>query len=262
VHAPTLEFAENGLERWRIIAANYHDFLHVEVRRVDTEEPIEIFPIAYDGIPVREVMPATRISLAPGNRADILVQPAEPGAYTIFKVGDDGDFDIKRANEVLGFVKVAAVPAEPVEFQREFSADYSHPDIAAEDVTRKRRVVFSIDRSDGVRFLVDGKEFDGDYVDHVMRLDAVEEWRIENTSAFMHPFHIHVNPFQIVEISDGSMPAGRWMDTVPIPPGSMDTPGYVVMRTRVQKFTGDFVQHCHILGHEDRGMMQLIRIQE
>ena len=73
----------------------------------------------------------------------------------------------------------------------------------------------------------------------------------------MHPFHIHVNPFQIVEIWDGSIPPGRWLDTVPLPPH-----GHVVMRTRIQEFTGDFVQHCHILLHEDHGMMQLIRISE
>jgi FtsP/CotA-like multicopper oxidase with cupredoxin domain len=261
LHGPTLKFAENGLERWRLIAANYHDFMHIEIRHADTEEPIAFFPVAYDGIPVRSVSGRTRISLAPGNRADILVQPEEPGNYVIYKVGDGGQFDTDPEDEVIGYVKVASVPDQPVEFPREFPAEYSHDGIDEQEVTRKRRVVFSIDRTDGTRFLVDGKQFDPDWVDHVMRLGGVEEWLIENTSSAMHPFHIHVNPFQVVDISDGSIEPGRWLDTVPIPPGTIGEPGYVIMRTRVQKFTGTFVQHCHILAHEDRGMMQLIRIE-
>lgn len=260
-HAPTINMAPGAFERWRLIAANYHDFLHIEVRERTTGVPIEIYPIAYDGIPVRTVDGTHRVSLAPGNRTDILVQPKKPGAYVIYKIGDGGQFDTEPEDEVIGFVKVPVVPSQPVAIPEEISVDFSHPDIT-EPVTSLRKVVYSILRDDdGVHFLIDGKEFDPDTVNHVIKLNAVEEWRIENTSEAMHPFHIHVNPFQIVEISDGSIEPGRWMDTVHLPPGTEENPGYVVMRMRVRKFTGTFVQHCHILAHEDRGMMQLIRIE-
>jgi peroxiredoxin len=90
-----------------------------------------------------------------------------------------------------------------------------------------------------------------------------------------HPFHIHVNPFEVTSImapatdNDGNviMENGQpklvellkdgpiWRDTVKIPGG-----GSVRMRTHYTDFIGTFVQHCHILDHEDQGMMQLIDI--
>ena len=261
LRGPTIVMAPGGIERWRLIAANYHDFLHFEVRHIETGMPLELHPIAWDGIPVRKVKARTRISLTPGNRADILVQPPREGIYQIWKIGDGGQFDVKPDDELIGFLIAGPPPSEPVVIPQEISEDYSHPDIT-EPVDRIRKVVFSILRKDGkAYFLVDGKEFDPNRIDHLIKLDTVEEWRIENTSNAMHPFHIHVNPFQIVEISDGSIEPGRWLDTVHLPPGTEENPGYVIMRTRIRKFTGKFVQHCHILAHEDRGMMQIVQIE-
>ncbi len=75
-----------------------------------------------------------------------------------------------------------------------------------------------------------------------------------------HPFHIHINPMWVirVDIPDENgvlhnvLPAPRWMDTVPIPRNG----GRVVFRSRFLDFTGTWVHHCHILLHEDNGMMQ------
>ncbi len=99
-----------------------------------------------------------------------------------------------------------------------------------------------------------------------------------------HPFHIHVNPFQIVEILDptgkdvsapdavddygGSVDTqypglkGVWKDTLWVKnPGTTPATQYkLIVRTRYERYIGDFVLHCHILDHEDQGMMQNIRI--
>jgi hypothetical protein len=77
-----------------------------------------------------------------------------------------------------------------------------------------------------------------------------------------HPFHIHVNPMWVlrVEVPDENgelhnvLPEPQWMDTVPIPRNG----GRVVFRTRFDDFVGTWVHHCHILAHEDMGMMQLV----
>jgi FtsP/CotA-like multicopper oxidase with cupredoxin domain len=77
----------------------------------------------------------------------------------------------------------------------------------------------------------------------------------------MHPFHIHVNPFQVVESSDPALETGVFKDTVPIPPVQENGQnGYVVIRSRFERYIGRFVLHCHILGHEDAGMMLLVEI--
>lgn len=104
-------------------------------------------------------------------------------------------------------------------------------------------------------------------IDRTLKLGGADEWTL---SSFWggHPFHIHVNPFQIVSIKD---PEGRevsgpgdhqfanlkgdWKDTLFV------EQGYVVtVRMRYERYIGDFVLHCHILDHEDKGMMQNVRI--
>jgi FtsP/CotA-like multicopper oxidase with cupredoxin domain len=68
-----------------------------------------------------------------------------------------------------------------------------------------------------------------------------------------HPFHIHVNPFQMV--FGGNVDPGVWLDTVELPPNKR-----VRFRTRFLDYTGQFVFHCHTLQHEDMGMMQAIKV--
>lgn len=77
-----------------------------------------------------------------------------------------------------------------------------------------------------------------------------------------HPFHIHINPMWVmrIEVPDehgelhNILPEPRWMDTVSIPRNG----GRVVFRTRLDDFVGTWVHHCHILLHEDMGMMQVV----
>jgi FtsP/CotA-like multicopper oxidase with cupredoxin domain len=89
----------------------------------------------------------------------------------------------------------------------------------------------------------------------------VQDWLLPNTTGIPHPFHIHINPFQIVEITDSLgnkyAPAANliWQDTINLPAN-----GSVRIRSQFADFTGTYVLHCHILAHEDRGMMQLVRV--
>jgi len=121
-----------------------------------------------------------------------------------------------------------------------------------------------------------------------MLLGTSETWTLINTTAVAHPFHIHLNPFLIEQFIDptpndqdnpittGDNPVGQWQDTIIIPnaltdakgnvvlnsDGSVKQPGQVVIRHRFVEIPGTFVLHCHILGHEDRGMMQLLEVVE
>jgi FtsP/CotA-like multicopper oxidase with cupredoxin domain len=102
-----------------------------------------------------------------------------------------------------------------------------------------------------------------------MKLNDAEEWKIENKDArITHPFHIHINPFQVVEIFDPNTMSTPLVlkapyvgfDAFAIPAAKGTVPGYFKMRTRFVDFTGLYVQHCHILAHEDRGMMQVVQV--
>ena len=108
-----------------------------------------------------------------------------------------------------------------------------------------------------------------------MELGSTEDWVLENYTTVPHPFHIHINPFQVLEIDAPAPTTGTitpyiakypvWQDVVNIPAGVQVTngpfvPGKVHIRHRFVDFVGTYVLHCHILAHEDRGMMQLVRV--
>lgn len=92
-------------------------------------------------------------------------------------------------------------------------------------------------------------------VDTKVKLNQVEDWRIINKASIDHPFHLHTNRFQVIERNGQPNPLLSWKDTVSIK-------GYetVTIRTRFDDFVGRTVYHCHILDHEDQGMMGIVEI--
>jgi FtsP/CotA-like multicopper oxidase with cupredoxin domain len=91
-------------------------------------------------------------------------------------------------------------------------------------------------------------------------LASVEEWTIFNMNNVRHPFHIHINPFQVIKIN-GQPVEPYWADTIALPPGGSPTePTSVTFRTRFREFKGTYVMHCHMLIHEDMGMMQMVEV--
>jgi FtsP/CotA-like multicopper oxidase with cupredoxin domain len=216
-------------------------------------------------------------SLSPGNRIDLLVQaPSTPGT-----------FQVTFGGTLLLTVKVQqdpAVPAipNPMPFPTKaqfpqmpgFLADLKFPS----DPKKKRELHFKSTADPSVapnmkrgtsppypppKHTIDGKQFNEGVIDQTMQLGDTEEWTIYNDGGAAHPFHIHINPFQVVEIKDPNQNGGApvrlptpwvWWDNFAIPTG-----GYVKMLSRFVDFTGIYVLHCHILGHEDRGMMQLVQ---
>ncbi len=118
-----------------------------------------------------------------------------------------------------------------------------------------------------------------------MLLGQLQTWRVENVGQTTnHPFHIHINPFQVVYAhypkgaADPNAPfyadlnraaqasSPIWLDVIALPlpavdaAGNVTDPGYVIIRQQYENFTGRYVMHCHILGHEERGMMQLLEV--
>lgn len=103
-----------------------------------------------------------------------------------------------------------------------------------------------------------------------LQLGNTDEWRLR-TADVAHPFHIHINPFQVVRVTrlaDGVDMTGDatsqyfgmkdvYKDTIIVEPGVE-----VVVRSHYERYVGRFVLHCHILPHEDGGMMRLVEIFE
>jgi suppressor of ftsI len=75
-----------------------------------------------------------------------------------------------------------------------------------------------------------------------------------------HPFHVHVNDFQVMSVNGKPYHAVGLQDVVTIPHKVHGKAGVVVIRMKFEDFTGHFVFHCHILAHEDAGMMMTVDV--
>jgi FtsP/CotA-like multicopper oxidase with cupredoxin domain len=207
--------------------------------------------IEEDGSPVVAPRILDTLLLGPGERAGLLIDAGDrPGAYQLRSLawGEGG----QQQDEFL-VATAFVVDGEPVETGPLPETVFRWPDLADAAVDRQRIIVFEMNSSDPY-FAIDGKAFDQDVVDQVVQLDAIEEWVIRNDSDEWHPFHIHVNDFQVMSVNGEPLPVNRH-DTYPLPPN-----GEIVIRIHFADFTGKFVYHCHILAHEDFGMMAVVEV--
>jgi suppressor of ftsI len=212
--------------------------------------------IGEDANPTTRIRTQGTLLLPPGKRWDVLVQGPRQGTYRLrtlrFSTGPAGDVYPARTLATIMSVGQRVRPVALPRTQR--LPEDLRPRFAHLHIDRRRRIVFS-ESANGNRFFINGKQFDHHRVDERVMLGATEEWTILNTSNELHPFHIHVNDFQVMSINGRPYHAVSLQDTVPLP-----IHGRVVIRLRFTGFTGKFVFHCHILAHEDRGMMAVVQV--
>lgn len=221
----------------------------------------------------------TKFVLAPANRADILVQaPMQPGISVLaFGASPNSPNPIKRvaaANaNIIAYVNV--VEDSSGDYNKKWpSVQNEYPELPGflADITSwngDKTLVFDMP-GPGSTPTIDKRVFSDHRVDQCVLLGDVVEWTLQNNSPISHPFHIHVNPFQVVQVFDATnmttpldLPRPWiWHDTFALPPANGSTASFVKIRTRFADFPGMFVLHCHILAHEDRGMMQLVEVRD
>lgn len=268
-----------------------------------TGDPVEQFHFADDGLTRYSMRKVESSRLTAGSRFDALAYFEEPGSYCVINNAVWGrNPDQKRILamfEVSGeaapagnvaelladtLIEAAELKIDDPEVRSKVVADlkddfslYSfawRQPVRDDEITGRQQVTFSIvDHDDGSATLsIDGVPYEHGRVDRTLTLGDVEEWEI-TSNVGSHPFHIHVNPFQVVGIFDDegrdvtiegteaydpdyAGMLGGWRDTVFVKRNYR-----IVMRTRYRRYVGDFVMHCHFASHGDEGMMQNIRIQ-
>lgn len=251
---PTLTGRRGARERWRVVNACTSRFLRLRL------EDAELTVLGLDGHRVR---PARQedVLLAPGNRADLAVEAAAEGRYRLlaepYDRGGMGMGPMMRGEQTASEpvplavldVSAEAVSAPPLRWE---AAQVE--DLRAVAVDARRELRFEVGMGGGgMRFLIDGREFDPDRVDTEVRMGAVEEWVLRNPSPMDHPFHLHVWPIQVLDKGTGPVSEPQWRDVINIPAGRA-----VRVRVRFADFGGRTVYHCHILDHEDQGMMGIV----
>ena len=299
---PTITMKPGEIQRWRFVNAtmqqvSYLTYAFVPKNSADSAAVPVIRQIAYDGIqlaPERYNDPdfglAQQFTVAPGNRIDILVQaPATTGDSLLsFKsVHGPPPAGCQPTTLTDPYLLQLSVTGTPVQMTFPTAAnfpplpDWLKWDSSDPTPTPSRTLKFNWAAADQTnRPAIDGKVFDaskGSTTKQEFALNTAAELVLENYwNSSIHPFHIHVNPFQVVEIFDPNNASGQqlikmkepyiWRDTIAIPASigtvANPTPGYVKIRSKFVDFTGTFVLHCHILDHEDRGMMQEVLVYD
>jgi suppressor of ftsI len=243
---PTVKIRPGETQFWRIgnIGANAYYRLELEGHT--------LYTIARDGNRLNQIVELKEIVLPPSSRAEVLVRGGAPGTYKFrslaFDTGPQGD----QNPEVTLATVIAEGPA-----QRPIPLPAKLPpvaDLRKRPVAHEREIVFS--EGPG-KFFINGKQFDMDRVDTTVHLGDVEEWTIRNASDEMHTFHIHQLDFQIVEVNGRPVPFIGGQDNVNVPVRGVVK---ILVPFTDPVIAGKFVYHCHILSHEDKGMMAVIEV--
>jgi suppressor of ftsI len=244
---PRFGLRSGETQLWRIANVGADIFYDVEL----TGHRLHV--IAEDGSPVWRVWSKRHLVLPPGKRYDVLVQGGKPGRYAFRTLKFDEGFQLLPTTK-LATVTVRGPAAKPLPLPRTIDTPAKSP--ADLPVRRRRTFTFSFDFSDPTQFAhINGEAFNPEVTNVAPLLGSVEEWTLRNVTSEDHPFHIHVNDFQVMKVNRKPYRANGLQDVVIIPKH-----GSVVIRNPFRRYTGHFVFHCHILGHEDGGMMKTVQV--
>ena len=254
---PVVDIRPGEIQRWRLSNMEANNFLRIQV-----PQGMKAWMISTDGNPTSRPIPVDDMLLPPAGRRTILVRKDAPGDLVVQNIPwGTGKQAIAQQDLFTARTSGSARPAQSLP-----KLQTVMPDLRGLPVYNSRTVQFSVDPplpgSTVPQFLVNGMNYDAWGSKNLarMKLNTVEQWTLTNTSPEYHPFHIHIQPFQVVSINGVPVQGVEYRDTVPIPPMVNGVPGQVVIRQRYTNFTGRFVVHCHILFHEDNGMMAPVQV--
>jgi FtsP/CotA-like multicopper oxidase with cupredoxin domain len=266
---PVITMRPGEVQRWRLIDSAFRQSFDIRL------EGHSLHEIALDGLYLGRVDtwgPAQTVELQPGYRSDVLLQASKtPGRYRLINGALSADQSLRAVAQPEQVLAIVVVEGEPMEMTLPTSAEMA-PLAPFPDVDLKSRavgvqtVVFKLGQDvPGTRnyFQINAQAFDPNHSRKLV-LNNVDQWNLSTIGdpvanngipPLPHVFHIHINPFQM-ERKD---PAGRaetvWKDTVLVPPKVQ-----VNVYTQYTDYIGAFVLHCHILDHEDLGMMEVVEV--
>src|SRR6266481_3008714 len=254
---PQIEIAPGERQFWRLVNASADRYVDLQLEG----QKFEI--VAMDGEPIAHHDPdhrtrvADHVLLPPAGRLEALV--AGPAAGTPRRLishcvdtGPDGD---PNPAMVLADIVPRSTPGSPAKTAKSsVKPEFKPVDVAAEEKTSPRFTVIFTEDKNG--FYINGKKFELDATPMVRtKVGSFQHWRIVNATGELHPMHIHQVHFLPYAENDKPIADPVWLDTVNVPyGGSVD----VIMDFTDPVIRGMSVFHCHLLNHEDKGMMAKI----
>jgi bilirubin oxidase len=239
-------------ERWRILNATADRYLRLAL------DGHRFTVVGTDGGLLAE--PLAGLSewlLAPAQRVEIVLTVAAQRSshYTLRDLGYAGGM-VGSAGGELMTIETGRVPAlAPIALPATL-----RPIADLGPASARQQIVLSAARMGMMGpFLINGRTFDMNRIDLETTVGRVELWDLVNTTFMDHPIHIHGTQFQMVARTVGGhaapVPYRAWLDTVNVPAGET-----ITIKTR-QTMPGKRMFHCHILPHEDAGMMAVLDVR-
>jgi len=276
----------NRREFWRVLNASADTYFTLQIVSVKNGRrvPENLHLIAMDGVPTADQIsaaPVSRILISPGARAEFIIVSPQAGAFaqlvsSRYDTGPDGSANPDR---VIANIVARDGSPETESVDSTTPAGSTARQFSGLESVRPARVgklYFSEDREDlrtsgklpKYFITVEGrtpKIFDMNFrkPDITVRQGVVEDWIIENHAREAHVFHIHQLHFQLVGRDAANVAEPMLRDTIDLPfwDGKGAYPSVRLrMDFRAPEIAGTFLFHCHILEHEDAGMMGTVEV--
>jgi FtsP/CotA-like multicopper oxidase with cupredoxin domain len=249
---PAIPLRTGGWTRLRLLNASVSRFYRLRL------EGHRFTIVATDGGPLPAPVEVEELLIVPGQRFDVFVRgQTTAGSFRLLNL------PYSRFGNMGGARAAGSDVLATFECQASMEASWTMPatlgnfdTLPAPRMRRTFRFGMGMGMGMGMSqggFTINGRSFDPNRVDTRVRLGDVEDWDLVNSSAMDHPFHIHTNAFQVVRANGQAERA--WRDVVLVP--AFQT---VRIRLRFEDYTGKAMYHCHILDHEDLGMMGIIEV--
>ena len=241
---------EESLVRFRILNGS-----NSTIMRYRFSDGMGFYQIASDGGFLEEPVPMDKLILSPGERAEILVDftQAAPEDVPVLVADTSNGRQFAGVAFALDGMRASKyhIPERLVDI----------PDVNIADASVRRPFVMATGM--GGRMTINGRQMSMQRVDEVVQLGAVEVWEVVNAGMGMmttpHSFHVHDIQFRVFSINgQPPLPNQRgWKDTVLLWPGDE-----VRLLVSFEDYTGKYMYHCHLLEHEDQGMMGVFEVVE
>ena len=134
--------------------------------------------------------------------------------------------------------------------------------VRSSPIANRRTFAFSVNQQK-TAFLINDQVFDENRTDVTVKLGDTEEWTIVNNDSQYHDFHIHQTGFLVTEVNGATADFDGLRDTFSVPPAQNGKPGEakLIIPFTNPEILGRFVFHCHVVKHEDKGMMMTVEVR-
>lgn len=259
--APTIPIRPGEAQFWHIGNIGADRFLRVKI------EGMPFYLLGRDGYFVPRPIQMDSLILGPGQRVSVVVVGGPSGRYAFKSVEFKFDELQPPLPEVdLGTVLSEGPSADIAAATAGVSAQHVNAPLYVDTVRANpvaHRRTFTFSRTpDKTVFLINGKAFDQNRTDVTVKLGDIEEWTILNVDSQYHDFHIHQTGFLVSKVNGAPTQFDGLRDTYSVPPSRNGKPGEakMIIPFTNPEIVGRFVFHCHVVKHEDKGMMMTIEV--